>query len=80
MPSEGIRTESMIGPQTNLKVHGRMAMATTVGGDSSEGRLVVVGDSDFARNRYMAEAYNADLFLNIVAWLAGQETVRVRAS
>ncbi len=51
-----------------------LAMATTVpGDDGAEGRLVVVGDSDFARNRYMAEAYNADLFLNMVAWLAGQE-------
>jgi ABC-type uncharacterized transport system involved in gliding motility auxiliary subunit len=50
-----------------------IAMATTVKGDSAEGRLVVVGDSDFARNRYVSEGYNADLFLNMVAWLVGQE-------
>jgi ABC-type uncharacterized transport system involved in gliding motility auxiliary subunit len=50
-----------------------LAMATTVKGDSKEGRLVVVGDSDFARNRYVSEAYNADLFLNMVSWLVGQE-------
>jgi ABC-type uncharacterized transport system involved in gliding motility auxiliary subunit len=50
-----------------------LAMATPIKGDSAEGRLVVVGDSDFARNRYVSEAYNADLFLNMVAWLVGQE-------
>ena len=38
-----------------------------------EGRLVVIGDADFARNRYIAEFYNADLFLNAVNWLVGEE-------
>ena len=50
-----------------------LAMAATVKGDAKEGRLVVVGDSDFARNKYVSEAYNADLFLNMVSWLVGQE-------
>ncbi len=38
-----------------------------------EGRLVVIGDADFARNRYIAEFYNADLFLNAANWLVGEE-------
>ena len=38
-----------------------------------EGRLVVVGDSDWANNRYLGNFYNEDLFLNIVSWLAGEE-------
>jgi ABC-type uncharacterized transport system involved in gliding motility auxiliary subunit len=38
-----------------------------------EGRLVVVGDADFAQNRYVSEGANADLFLNMVTWLVGQE-------
>jgi ABC-type uncharacterized transport system involved in gliding motility auxiliary subunit len=38
-----------------------------------EGRLIVVGDADFAQNRYVAEGANADLFLNMVTWLVGQE-------
>ncbi len=42
-------------------------------GEGREGRLIVVGDSDFARNRYIASAANADLFLNMVSWLVGQE-------
>ncbi len=41
--------------------------------EGREGRLIVVGDSDFARNRYIASAANADLFLNMVSWLVGQE-------
>jgi ABC-type uncharacterized transport system involved in gliding motility auxiliary subunit len=50
-----------------------LAMATTVKGESAEGRLIVAGDSDFARNRYVSEGFNADLALNMVAWLVGQE-------
>lgn len=38
-----------------------------------EGRLIVVGDADFAQNRYVSEGANADLFLNMVTWLVGQE-------
>lgn len=38
-----------------------------------EGRLVVIGDADFARNRYVAEFFNADFFLNVVNWLIGEE-------
>ena len=43
------------------------------GSENGEGRLVVVGDADFARNRYVAQGYNADLFLNMVNWLVGEE-------
>jgi ABC-type uncharacterized transport system involved in gliding motility auxiliary subunit len=50
-----------------------LAMATQVKGDGKEGRLVVAGDSDFAKNRYVSEGFNADLFLNMVSWLVGQE-------
>lgn len=42
-------------------------------GSNGEGRLVVVGDADFARNGYVAEVFNADLFLNMTNWLAGEE-------
>jgi ABC-type uncharacterized transport system involved in gliding motility auxiliary subunit len=38
-----------------------------------EGRLVVVGDSEWANNRYLGNFYNQDLFLNTVTWLAGEE-------
>jgi ABC-type uncharacterized transport system involved in gliding motility auxiliary subunit len=42
-------------------------------GAEREGRLVVVGDYDFATNRYVAEFFNADLLLNMINWLVGEE-------
>ncbi len=36
-------------------------------------RLVVIGDSDFLRNRYVTQFYNGDLFLNTASWLTGSE-------
>lgn len=42
--------------------------------DQREGRLVVVGDADFASNRHIAKMYNADFFLNTVNWLVGEES------
>jgi len=51
-----------------------------------EGRLVVVGDSEWANNRYLGNFYNQDLFLNAISWLAGEEELisirprRTRAS
>ncbi len=53
-----------------------LAAAVTLDGDGegeTAGRLVVVGDSDFGRNRYIAEFYNADFFINTVNWLTGEE-------
>lgn len=37
-----------------------------------QGRMVVIGDSDFATNRYIDMAGNLDLALNCVEWLAGR--------
>jgi len=38
-----------------------------------ESRLAVIGDSDFASNRWLALGGNSDLFLNTANWLAQQE-------
>ena len=35
--------------------------------------MVVVGDSDFASNRFLVWGNNRDLFLNAVAWLVDEE-------
>ncbi len=37
------------------------------------GRLAVFGDSDFPRNRSISHGANADLFLNLVNWMASEE-------
>ncbi|RJP25924.1 MAG: hypothetical protein C4527_16405 [Candidatus Omnitrophota bacterium] len=42
------------------------------GHDPMQGRMVVIGDSDFCTNQYVELAGNADLFLNCVEWLAGR--------
>jgi ABC-type uncharacterized transport system involved in gliding motility auxiliary subunit len=37
------------------------------------GRLVVIGDSDFASNQFLSWGNDRDLFLNAVAWLTDEE-------
>lgn len=45
-----------------------------------ETRVVVMGDSDFAANRWLGISGNRDLFLNTLNWLAQQENlISVRA-
>jgi hypothetical protein len=41
-----------------------------------EARIVVIGDSDFASNRYARSLYNLDLLLNAVHW-ATEENARI---
>lgn len=41
--------------------------------DVPKGRIIVCGDSDFARNIYITILGNKDFFLNMVNWLAGSE-------
>jgi ABC-type uncharacterized transport system involved in gliding motility auxiliary subunit len=40
---------------------------------SEETRLVVIGDSSFASNRFIGMSGNGDLLLNVARWLAGEE-------
>lgn len=42
---------------------------TLSGGRSKDGRIVVIGDADFASNKNIGYTYNTDLILNTVAWL-----------
>ena len=49
--------------------------------DKKAARIVVVGDSDFANNRLIQAFYNANLFLNMIGWLTGQEyNVTIRSN
>lgn len=38
-----------------------------------EGRLIVIGDSDFANNSYFGFSGNGDLFLNIASWMVEEK-------
>ena len=42
---------------------------------STETRLVVLGDSDFASNAFIASLGNADLALNAISWLTEEEAL-----
>lgn len=45
------------------------------------GRVLVVGDADFASNKLVLNGNNLDLFLNGVAWLVGEEEqIAIRAN
>ena len=47
--------------------------------EAPKGKIVVCGDSDFARNIYITILGNKDFFLNIVNWLAeAEELISVR--
>lgn len=39
------------------------------------GRIVVFGDSTFARNSLLGQLYNTNLVLNTIAWLTGKEEI-----
>ncbi len=44
-------------------------------------RLVVIGSASFAANRWIGEYFNANLFLNTINWLTGQERyISIRAN
>ena len=59
------------------------AGADVVAPTDLEGRIVVVGDSDWINNSRLTVMYNEDLALNMVSWLTGGEedtiTIRPRA-
>ena len=51
-----------------------VAAVATVGGlEGREGKVVVLGDSDFVTNFYIRIPGNMDLFMNTVGWLVGRE-------
>ncbi len=52
--------------------------APVPGGGAPIPRLAVLGDSDFATNAHVMNAYNGELFLRVVSWLTeGREIVSV---
>jgi ABC-type uncharacterized transport system involved in gliding motility auxiliary subunit len=52
-----------------------VVMAEVAGGGERPGRLVVVGDADFASDAYLDLLGNRDLALNAVAWAGGEEAL-----
>ncbi len=52
-----------------------VGVVVNVGAEPSPGRLVVLGDSDFANNHYHSILGNRDFFLNTINWLAEKSSL-----
>lgn len=65
-----------VGFDENLDLKGPVPIAAVVTKDSEGmmGRLIVFGDSDFAMNAYFGAQGNGNLFMNVVRWLAQDES------
>jgi ABC-type uncharacterized transport system involved in gliding motility auxiliary subunit len=61
------------GPLTLGVAASKEVKAASDQGPATKGRIVVVGDSDFAVNAYFAAQGNGNLFLNMVSWLSEDE-------
>ncbi len=84
-------TESASAPDAPTTGEGAPSITVAAGATPSEplapippkagGKIVVFGDSDFAGNQMVLGAVNQDLFLNAVAWMAGEESqISIRAN
>ena len=75
-------TGEMMGPFAIagiIEASGHIAESPAVAAGRVPSRTVVVGDSDFATNKYFNSSDNADLFLNSVNWLADDyELISIR--
>jgi ABC-type uncharacterized transport system involved in gliding motility auxiliary subunit len=69
------RTGKVSQSQSDLRGPLAVACAATVDATagSRKGRVVTVGDSDFASNAYFATQGNGDLFMNMISWLLADE-------
>ncbi len=54
---------------------GPLALAAVADNSLTPGRVVVVGDADFAANRFFLQYGNEDLIINSIDWAAGQENL-----
>jgi ABC-type uncharacterized transport system involved in gliding motility auxiliary subunit len=65
-----IATKKMISPTQG---EDNVAKETDSKEETKEGRLIVIGDSDFANNSYFGFSGNGDLFLNIASWMVEEK-------
>lgn len=54
---------------------GPLSIAAATTNTSNQGRVVVIGDSDFANDSYFDQYANSDMIINSVDWAAGQENM-----
>ena len=64
-----------INPDKGVDLVGSVPLVVTGQDTSTNSRIVVVGDSDFASNTFQSAYGNPDLFLNMMDWAVGQENL-----
>lgn len=62
-------------PDPNTEVMGPVALAVSGENSTTGGRVIVVGDSDFASSQAFAQLGNGDFFINSIDWAAEQENL-----
>ena len=62
-------------PKTDTAGPLSLGVAATRTSGEKQGRLVVIGDSDFAANQWLGLQHNGDLFFNTIDWLAQDENL-----
>ena len=67
--------DGKINPDQGVDLVGSVPIVTTGQNSTTNARIIVVGDSDFATNTYQSAYGNPDLFVNMVDWAAGQENL-----
>jgi hypothetical protein len=75
-PREGQSLRDPERPADAVESHVPLVGAGQYPRAEGEARIVVIGDSDFASNRYARSLYNLDLVLNAVHW-ATEESARI---
>lgn len=64
-----------INPDKGVDIVGSVPLVATGQNTSTNSRIVVVGDSDFASNIFQSAYGNPELFLNMMDWAVGQENL-----
>lgn len=69
---EGLKNNK-VSPDQGIDYIGPLIVAVVGENSTNHSRLVVIGDSDFASNRYYQEYGNSDLIVNSIDWTSRQE-------
>jgi len=69
------RKQITFDPKTDTAGPLTLGVASSKKSGDKSGRLIVIGDSDFASNQWITLQHNGDLFFNAVNWLAEDENL-----
>ncbi|MEN6299773.1 MAG: Gldg family protein, partial [Anaerolineaceae bacterium] len=67
--------EAQIKPDEDVDLMGPVPLAAVAENTTKEQRLVVFGDSDFAKDSFFSQYGNGDLIINAIDWASYQETL-----